>query len=132
MIIATSGRARYGTAFTNGAQVGCADATMEKGGGGAGFRPHELLEASLACCMNMWLRMYADAHGVPLHSVVTRVVLDRSNPEVAAFRYRVELDGPLTAEQRDKLLSVAASCPVSGTLGRAISVSCAGSSLAMA
>jgi len=127
MIVASSEHAHYRTSFTNGAQVAYADTTVEKGGGEAGFRPHELLEASLACCVNIWLRMYADAHGVPLQNVVTRVALDRSAPGVAAFKCAVELDGPLTALQREKLLAVADSCPVSRTLGRNVSVSCVGS-----
>ena len=38
------------------------DNTPDKGGKGAGFRPHELLEAALACCMNMSVRMYAESH----------------------------------------------------------------------
>jgi len=50
MIQASSQPERYRTAFTNGGQTALADTTADKGGGGAGFRPHELLEAALASC----------------------------------------------------------------------------------
>lgn len=53
--------------------------TPDKGGGNQGFRPHELLEAALATCMNIHLRMYAANHGIELGEVTTKVTLDRSS-----------------------------------------------------
>lgn len=40
----------YATRFSDGVQEALADTTADKGGGGAGFRPHDLLEAALATC----------------------------------------------------------------------------------
>jgi putative redox protein len=78
VIRATSDSPRYRTTFSDGKREGVADITADKGGGGSGFRPHCLLEAALATCVNMTVRMYADNHGIPLAGVITRVSLDRS------------------------------------------------------
>jgi len=53
MITTQSKESRYLVQFTNGKQHADADVSPIKGGQGAGFGPHELLEASLACCINM-------------------------------------------------------------------------------
>ncbi len=120
MIRATSDSARYSTRFSDGTYEGVADTTADKGGGGSGFRPHSLLEAALATCVNMTVRMYADNHNIPLAEVTTRVSLDRSVPDQTMFRYEVEFDGDLTPQQVEKLLETANACPVRRTLSKRI------------
>ena len=120
MISATSETQRYRTRFSNGVREEFADTTVDKGGCSAGFRPHELLEAALACCVNMTVRMYADRHAIPLDAVTTRVRLDRG-AEGAVFHTETELHGSsLTAEQRERLLAAAKACPVGRTLSGSI------------
>lgn len=116
MIEATSKSVRYQTQLTNGTHSALSDTTREKGGSESGFRPHELLEAALASCMNITIRMYADKHGIALSGVTTRVTLDRSNPEETMFEYEVELQGELSEQDRVRLLDVAGRCPVRRTL----------------
>lgn len=111
---------RYRARFTNGAHTAVSDTTEDKGGGGSGFRPHDLLEAALACCINMTLRMYADRHAIPLSGVTTRVTLNRTNSEEAIFEYEIELRGSLSQDQRDRLLEAAKKCPVRQTLSKRI------------
>ncbi len=120
MIHTTSDSPRYCTRFSNGTHEALADTTADKGGSCGGFRPHDLLEAALATCVNMTMRMFADHHGIPLRGVETKVELDRAQPDEVVFRYAVTLDGELTAEQRDKLLYAAAACPVRRTLSKKI------------
>ena len=120
MISATSETPRYRTRFSNGAQEAFADNTPDKGGGGAGFRPHELLEAALACCINMSVRMAADKHAIPLDAVTTRVRLERG-AEGVLFHTEIELHGDsLTPEQRARLVAAAKACPVRRTLSGSI------------
>jgi putative redox protein len=121
MVIAKGDNTQYLTSFSNGKFEGFSDNTEEKGGKGAGFRPHELLEASLACCVNMWLRIYADNHGIPLDEVTTRVWVKRDHPGKTEFEYSIELKGTLTDEQRNKLMRIAETCPVRQSLSREIS-----------
>jgi len=121
MIRATTEEERYLTKFTNGTGSGFADASAAQGGTGTSFRPHELLEAALATCINVTLRMYAEKHGVPLDDVVTEVKLDSSSPDDSMFRYEIEMSGRgLTDDQRSKLLEVASRCSVRRTLSKPI------------
>lgn len=120
MIKAIGRPPRYRTEFTNGKTTFFSDTAPDKGGSGEGFRPHELLEAALASCMNMTIRMFAEKHSIPVSSVVTTVTLDRSSPSEVCFEYFVDLAGDLTEGDRQRLLEVAESCPVRQTLSRGI------------
>ncbi len=120
MIVSTSETPRYKTTFSDGVHEAVADTTMDKGGGNSGFRPHDLLAAALATCVNMTIRMYADARAIPLESVRTKVSLDRSDPQAAVFRYEVDFEGNLSELEKDKLLRAAAACPVRRTLSKEI------------
>ncbi|MHC9063422.1 OsmC family protein [Nitrospira sp. CMX1] len=93
MVEATSQPVRYQTQLTSGTHSIFSDTTRDMGGSESGFRPHDLLEAALAGCMNITLRMYAEQHGLALSGVTARVSLDRSNPEETICEYEVELQG---------------------------------------
>jgi putative redox protein len=125
MIRAKSQPTPYQTCFSDGEHEGISDTTADKGGQHSGFRPHDLLEAALATCVSMTVRMYAEHHGIPLRGVTANVSLDRGADE-AVFRYDVELDGDLTTEQRARLLRAAAACPVRRTLSKRIRFECGG------
>jgi putative redox protein len=120
MIISKSELAPYCTRFSDGTHEATSDVTPDKGGKHAGFRPHDLLEAALANCVNMMVRMYADHHRIPLAGVTTRVKLDRSVPDEVVFRYEVDLEGDLTPEQKLALQRAANACPVRRTLSKKI------------
>jgi putative redox protein len=85
MITSSSQAERYKTLFSTGKHQAYSDATSDKGGRNNGFRPHELLEAALASCINMPVRMHGDQHGIPLKRVITKVVLGRGSAERAIF-----------------------------------------------
>ena len=120
MMSAHSTDGRWKTLCTNGAHDVIADTAPPKGEG-LGVRPHELLEAALAACLNMTVRMEADRLGIRLEGVRTIVELERT-AEQSTFVWHVELDGSLRGEERDALLAAAAKCPVSQTLRRSIEV----------
>ena len=108
----------YKVEFTNGRYTAPGDMPVDKGGRGEGFRPHELLEAALATCLTMTLRIAAEKFGYPLTHAGARVEIDRSDPDAIVLRCALELDGPLDAEQRARLLRAAENCPVGQTLAR--------------
>lgn len=118
MIKADSQEAKYQTRFSNRNHISVADAGPDKGGQYKGFRPHELLEAALATCMNMTLRMAADKHEIPLESAQVTVSLNRRNPDEPAFEYKVDLSGPLTDVQKKLLMVSLEKCPVRDTLSK--------------
>jgi len=121
MITTQSAETRYLVHFTNGKQQADADVMPIKGGGGAGFGPHELLEASLACCINMWIRMQADQLGIAVESIAVSVSLKRDHPQEAIFEYAVKLEGVLSEDHRAKLMQAADNCPVQRTLLKKLS-----------
>ncbi|WP_157288218.1 OsmC family protein [Uliginosibacterium gangwonense] len=93
-----------------------ADTSPHKGGSGKGFRPHELLEAALASCMNMSLRMYAEAHDLPWAGTSIEVTLDRSQAGQTIFDYCVRFDPATSPDAQVRLLRVLEHCPVRKTL----------------
>src|SRR6266568_9458117 len=116
MILCRSDEAKYKAVLTDGNHVSCADTTADKGGGNAGFRPHDLLEAALASCLNMSLRMCAEKNNIPFTEIRTKVALDRTVSGEVAFEYSFEVNGSQTKEQYETLQRAAASCPVRRTL----------------
>lgn len=118
MITSSSQVERYKALFSNGKHQAYSDTTSDKDGGNNGLRPHELLEAALASCINISMRMHADRHGIPLERVVTTVTLDRGSADKAVFPFAVELEGNLTSDQRATLLEAASHSSVRKTLSR--------------
>lgn len=110
----------YKVRFSNGVVEAVCDATVDKGGRGGGFRPHDLLEAALGSCTAMVLSMYARTHGIPLEGATVTVTLSRDEPGVTAFAYDIELRGDLDANQRKRLLRAVRACPVRKTLSNTI------------
>ena len=117
MICVDSQPAKFKTPFTNGEHMSVSDTTPDKNGGNLGLRPHELLEAALATCMNMTLRMAADKHGIALSSVSVTVSLNRADPREPVFEYSVQFGGTLSEAQKSLLLAVE-TCPVRNTLSQ--------------
>jgi trans-aconitate 2-methyltransferase len=117
MVRTTSAAARYETIVTNGRVQTTADTMKGSAGSSDGFRPHELLEAAVAACMNIGARQKADDMGVGPVEVATEVSLDRSDGR-AVFRGKVRVGGELTDAQRAALEEAAFCCSVSRTLLR--------------
>lgn len=120
MITSQSEEVQYRAKFSNSQHSTYADTIISKGGAESGFGPHELLEAALACCMNIWVRMYADRHGFHLSHVESKVSLNRERAEERIFEYSIILQGPLSGEERRHLLEAARTCPVQQTLTKKI------------
>lgn len=121
MITAKSEQTGFLVRISNGKSEALADAGRDKGGQGGGFTPNELLEASLAACLNLHVRQYAAEHALPLTAVFTSVTLDRGHPQETVFHYDISLEGPLTDAQRKQILASALDCPVRKTLSRPMS-----------
>jgi putative redox protein len=105
------------------------DEPLDAGGTDAGPTPYELLLGALGACTAMTLRLYADRKRWPLEDVEVTLTHDRvhasdcetcetSEPFLDRIRKRIELRGPLTDGQRERLLVIADRCPVQRTLQR--------------
>jgi putative redox protein len=120
MVTTRSESENYRTAFATQSECAVADAPVNKGGTGAGFGPHELLEAAFATCINMAVRMRASELGLRIGEVTSSVRLDRSAKDRVVFEYTLEIQGNLSEEERAQLLQAADSCPVRQTLSKLI------------
>lgn len=101
-----------------------ADEPLSVGGSGSGPTPYDLLGAALGACTAMTVRRYADRKGWPLgrvgtsirHAKVHATDCQSGSGQLDRLGVALRLPGPLSADQRLKLLEVAGRCPVHRTL----------------
>lgn len=110
-----------------------ADEPVEYGGTGQGPTPYDFLLMSLGSCTSMTVRLYARHKKIPLEDIVVRLTHKHVHEEDAeeaggedrrldVIGMEIELVGALTGEQRQKLLAIAANCPVHRTLKGELSI----------
>ncbi len=88
-----------------------ADLPTEKGGEGSAPDPHQLFYAAWGACTNMTLQLYCQRKGWPLAAVKTSFAEERREGQTWVTK-RIELTGPLDAEQQTRLQQIAEKCPV--------------------
>ncbi len=94
-----------------------ADEPASHGGDDSGPSPQELLAASLASCTAITMEMYARRKGWDVGDVVVDVDYEPGQRgSVTKFHMVVKLPSSIPEEQREKLLTIAAKCPVHRTL----------------
>ncbi|MBW0176627.1 OsmC family protein [Sediminibacterium sp.] len=112
---------KYRVQLDNGRHLFGADEPVEKDGQDTAPAPDELLEASLASCTAITLRMYADRKQWNLDGVEVEVTLERVEGKTV-FTRNITFKGNLDDEQKERLLQIAKLCPVSKTLSGSIEI----------
>ncbi|HZQ01758.1 MAG TPA: OsmC family protein [Reyranella sp.] len=104
-----------------------ADEPVANGGNDTGPDPYGYLLGALGACTAMTLRMYARMKKWPLHKVRVQLTHDKiyakdcaecetKEGKIDKIERTITLDGPLSEEQRTRLLEIAERCPVHKTL----------------
>lgn len=104
-----------------------ADEPTELGGQNSGPDPYEHLLAALGACTAMTIRMYATHKKLPLEHVEVSLSHERNyvddcsktedgNSKMEALIRKVQLIGPLSAEEKEPIIQIADRCPVHKTL----------------
>ncbi len=104
-----------------------ADEPVTAGGTDTGPTPYDLLLAALEACTSMTAGMLARRMNWPLEGIVVRLVHSKIHAEDCAecetkqglldqIERELEFIGPLSSEQRSRLLEIAERCPVHRTL----------------
>ena len=92
-----------------------ADEETDKGGGGTGPGPHELLLAALGACTSMTIKGYAARKGWVVRRVAVRLT-GASMDGTYVINRHLTIEGDLEGDQRGKLVEIADKCPVHRTL----------------
>jgi putative redox protein len=104
-----------------------ADEPKDMGGDDEGPAPYDLLLAALGSCTSITVTMYAQRKSWPLQDVTVRLRHTRIHAtdcaecetkegKINRIKLDIEFAGPLSGEQRSKLLEIAKKCPVHRTL----------------
>ena len=105
-----------------------ADEPVPSGGTDAGPDPYALLLSALGACTSMTLRMYAARKGWDIGPITVRLSQDkiyardcaqcetRDDSRISRITREIEIDGPVSEEQKKRLIEIAERCPVHRTL----------------
>ncbi len=110
---ANTGPNTYSTEIISDNHTFWADEPVEAGGQDKGPSPMQYLEAAIASCSTITIRMYADRKGWDLKGVKVTVerTQDAENRETIMAK-KIELTGDLDEKQIKRLIDIGGRCPV--------------------
>jgi len=119
--------------IVSGAHQLQADEPVNVGGSDAAPSPYDYLLIALGVCTSMTVGLYARRKQWPLDKITVSLRHSRIHAEdckecetkegmLDRIDTEIELTGPLTTEQRAKLMEIAAKCPVHRTLKSEINI----------
>ena len=119
----------FRTQIKAGAHTLVADEPRGAGGGDRGPSPYDLLLAALGACTAMTLKMYVERKRWPVAEIEVLLSIDRihavdcescsdlaPDAEIEHISRLIYVTGEVTEEQSQRLLEIAARCPVHATL----------------
>lgn len=119
VLVTDSGQPPWGQVLLTHDQVLYADEPLALLGKNTGPSPTEIVLMALGGCTAITVRMYAARKEWTIDRIAVRL---RWAPEFTAIERGIEIDGPLDAEQRARLLAIAEKCPVHKILTGGVAV----------
>lgn len=99
------------------------DEPQELGGKNLGLNPTELLAPSLASCTVITLRMYINRKQWDVSEINVKIDFERdAERSVSVFTRKIEVIGEVDETQRQRLETIANSCPIHKTLTHSIEI----------
>jgi putative redox protein len=119
--------------ITAGRHTLITDEPRESGGSDSGPDPYSLLLAALGACTSMTLQIYAQRKKWPLERVEVSLIHTRVHADDCAdckpqehkldrIERFISVSGPLSEEQKSRLLEIAEHCPVHKTLAAGVKI----------
>jgi putative redox protein len=133
VLVVSTGTGPFEQRLLDGRHILAADEPSDVGGSDAGPGPYELLLMALGACTSMTVKMYAMRKGWPLEGAEVRLrhsrVYSRDRADCEDKKTLMDhvdrslrLIGPLSPEQRSRLLEIADKCPVHRTLTAGVEI----------
>ncbi len=133
MVVQETREGKFSQRVVAGHHVIRADEPVPVGGMDTGPSPYDLVLAGLGACTSMTMRMYADLKGFPLERATVELRHDKihaadcaacetKDGKIDRIERIVRLEGPLSEEQRSKLLEISNKCPVHRTLHSEVTI----------
>ena len=124
---------KFSQTVAAGRHVIHADEPVAAGGTDTGLSPYDLLLAGLGACTSMTIRMYANLKGFPLERATVELRHEKIHAadctdcetregKIDRIDRLIRLEGPLSEEQRAKLLEISNKCPVHRTLHSEVTI----------
>ena len=116
-------RNTFQTELTNGKHHILADEPISANGTDLGLKPQELLEASLASCTSITIRMYLNLKAWAVSEIHVNVttILNLDTQE-KSLRKEIEIHGNIDKKQLAQILLVASKCPIHILLEKNITI----------
>ena len=100
-----------------------ADEPQVMGGKNLGLNPTELLASSLASCTVITLRMYINRKQWNVSEINVKIDFERdSDRNVSLFTRKIEVIGEVDDTQKQRLETIANSCPIHKVLTHSIEI----------
>lgn len=126
-VMARTGNDSFTTEIKTGKHFLIADEPESFGGKNLGPTPYDFLLSSLGACTGMTLQMYAKRKNWPLENVMVFLEHGKIHAEdskekegrknmIDHISVKIQLEGNISNEQKERLLEIALKCPVHKTL----------------
>jgi putative redox protein len=125
VLVADSGQVPWGQIMLTQDQILFADEPLALLGKNTGPAPTELVLMALGACTAITVRMYATRKEWTIDRIAVRLrwePAEAAGQNFKAIDRVIEIDGPLDAEQRARLLEIANKCPVHKVLSGGVAI----------